>query len=277
IENSSRFYELIIENNMEIQLLFPAGLRGDIMTPEYIDLMVKAGTVNISLALETASPRLQKMMRKNLDIEKLRRNLQYICTKHPHVIIDLFTMHGLPTETEEEAMETLEFIKRLKWLHFPLINIMKIYPNTHMEKLALDSGITPEAILKAENLAWHEYSETLPFSESFTIEYRTAFLEEYFLLKERLLQVLPYQMRVLTEDELVQKYNSYLPTEIRDFAHLLEITGIKREELTEEKCREEAEFEFPPIEKREETIPDRESTKGAIPESETASETEGQL
>ncbi|MCP4151061.1 MAG: AMP-binding protein, partial [bacterium] len=86
IENSSRFYELIIENNMEIQLLFPAGLRGDIMTPEYIDLMVKAGTVNISLALETASPRLQKLMRKNLDIEKLRRNLQYICTKHPHVI-----------------------------------------------------------------------------------------------------------------------------------------------------------------------------------------------
>ncbi|MCP4152023.1 MAG: AMP-binding protein, partial [bacterium] len=70
---------------------------------------------------------------------------------------------------------------------------------------------------------------------------------------------------------------SYLPTEIRDFAHLLEITGIRREELTEEKCREETEFEFPPLEKREETIPDRESTKRAIPESETASETEGQL
>jgi len=243
IKNSSRFFQKIIDNKMEIQLLFPAGLRGDIMTEDYIDLMVKAGTVNISLALETASPRLQKLIGKNLNIPKLKKNLEYICKKHPEVIIDLFTMHGLPTETEEEAQLTMEFIKSLKWLHFPLINILKIYPGTDMEKLAIESGITKEAILKSENLSWHEFSETLPFDKNFTVKYQADFLNDYFLLKERLLKVLPYQMKVLTENEIVQKYNSYLPVEINNFDDLLQFLGISKEELKERECVDESRFQ----------------------------------
>ncbi len=245
IQNSKRFFERIIETGLEVQILFPAGLRGDIMTKDYIDLMVKAGTIHISVALETASPRLQKLIRKNLNIKKLRENLEYICEKHPHVILDLFTMHGLPTETEEEAMMTLEFIKNLKWLHFPLINVLKIYPNTDMEKLALDNGITRESILKSESLAWHEFSDTLPFEKSFTTKYQADFLNDYFLLKERLLHVLPYQMNVLTESEIVQKYNSYLPTDINSFDDLLQFTGIEKEELDMNKCLDEDRFSIP--------------------------------
>ena len=54
---------------------------------------------------------------------------------------------------------------------------------------------------------------------------------EYFLKKERLLNVLPYQMKVLTEDELVQKYNSYLPIDIKTFDDLLKFTNINKEDL----------------------------------------------
>lgn len=247
IENSSRFFRSIIDGGMKLQLLFPAGLRGDIMTEEYIDLMVKAGTVNISVALETASPRLQKSIRKNLNIEKLRRNLEYICQAHPHVILDLFTMHGLPTETEEEARMTLNFIKGLKWLHFPLINITRIYPNTPMEQLALESGISRESIIRAENLPWHEASDTLPFDRSFTMRYQADFLENYFLKKERLLHVLPYQMQSLTEDEMVQKYMSYLPAgeEIDTLDKLLNFLGVTRQELGGAQCVPDDLFEVP--------------------------------
>ncbi|MCP4148279.1 MAG: radical SAM protein, partial [bacterium] len=127
IENSSRFFKLIIQNNMDIKMFFPSGMRGDILTKDYIDLMVKAGTVCLALALETPSKRLQKMIGKNLNVEKLRKNLEYFCEKYPHVILELFTMHGFPSETEEEALSTLEFIKSLKWIHFPYINRFSIY------------------------------------------------------------------------------------------------------------------------------------------------------
>jgi hypothetical protein len=167
-ENSMRFYRLILKNKMKVQLFFPNGMRADRLTKDYIDLMVEAGTVNVGLALETASPRLQKLIKKNLNIDKLRENAEYFCCKYPQVIVELFTMHGFPTETEEEAMSTLNFIKSLKWIHFPYVFLLKIHPSTDMMRLALDSGISPEAIERSMTSAFHEIPETLPYPKSFT-------------------------------------------------------------------------------------------------------------
>ncbi|MCP4146358.1 MAG: AMP-binding protein, partial [bacterium] len=135
-ENSSRLFRLLIKNKIKAQLFFPNGLRGDIMTPDYIDLMVEAGTRGINLSLETASPRLQTLLKKNLDLDKFRDVVNYIATKHPHIILEMATMHGFPGETEDEAMMTLNFIKDIKWIHFPYIHILKIFPNTEMEEFA---------------------------------------------------------------------------------------------------------------------------------------------
>ncbi|MGD2090924.1 MAG: amino acid adenylation domain-containing protein [Candidatus Aminicenantes bacterium] len=235
-ENSARFFELIIENGLQVNLFYPNGLRADILTRDYIDLMVKAGTVNIGLALETASPRLQKLLRKNLNLDKLKENIDYLCTQYPHVLLELFVMHGLPTETEEEAMTTLNFVKNLKWIDFPYIEILKIYRNTDVEKLALECGISPEAIARSEKLAFHEIPETLPYDKNFTLKFQSEYLNEYFLSKERLLHVLPYQMKVLTEEEIIAKYDIYLPTEIHSIQDLLELAGIKPEELNADTC-----------------------------------------
>jgi amino acid adenylation domain-containing protein/FkbM family methyltransferase len=229
--NSSRFFNLIIDNGLDVQLFFPNGMRGDLLTPGYIDLMVKAGTVNLALALETASPRLQKLMGKNLNIEKLKENIEYICSNYPQVILDVFSMHGFPTETEEEAMMTLDFITGIKWIHFPSASILKIFSNTDMEEVALESGISPEAILQSEDLAYHELPGTLPFDKNVSLKFQSLFLNQYVLSKERLLQLLPHQMKVLSRDELVQKYNNYLPLEIKSFDDLLRLAGIEPQEL----------------------------------------------
>lgn len=230
-KNSSRFLELIIKHTREIQLFFETGLRGDILTRDYIDLLVEAGTVSLTLALETASPRLQKLIRKNLNLDKLRENIEYFCRQYPHVILGLQTMTGFPTETEKEAMMTLDFIKSIKWLHFPFIHILKIYPNTDMENLALKKGISREAIEQSRELAYHELPETLPFGKSFLFNCQVEYLHNYFLLKERFLHVLPFQLEVLTRDEMVQKYNSYIPIHLENFQSLLDYVGIKEEEL----------------------------------------------
>lgn len=231
IKISSRVFNMIIDSGMKIHILFPTGVRGDILTKDYIDLMVRAGVVNISLALETASPRLQKLIGKNLNLEKLKENITYLTEEYPHIVTELFSMHGFPSETTEEARATLEFIKDIKWIHFPYFHLLKIYPGTDMANLAVQYGISEEAIENSVDLAFHEIPETLPFEKSFTQECQQEFLKEYILMKKRLLQVLPFQMKVFTEDELVQKYNSYLPIEIKRFTDLLDFVGIKSEEL----------------------------------------------
>jgi amino acid adenylation domain-containing protein len=230
-QNSMRFFRMVLQHKMKVQLFFPNGMRADRLTREYIDLMVEAGTVNVGLALESASPRLQKLIQKNLDIEKLRENAAYFCSQYPQVILELFTMHGFPTETEEEAMATLNFIKSFKWIHFPYVFLLKIHPSTDMMKLALDSGVPRDAIERSMTAAFHEIPETLPFPKSFTRQYVAQFMNDYFLNKERLLHVLPHQMKIASENELVGKYDNYLPADIKSFNDIIANVHISREEL----------------------------------------------
>jgi amino acid adenylation domain-containing protein len=221
-----KFYRLVIKNGLKIHMHFPNGIRGDILTPEYIDLLVEAGAITMDLALETASPRLQKLIKKNVNIERLRENVQYIIDKYPHVILGVQIMHGFPTETEEEARASLEYIKSFRWLPFGYMHILKIYPKTAMARLAMEHGITEEQIRRSQDQGYHELPATLHFPENFTRQCQSEYLGDFFLRKERLLSVLPHQKTVLTEDELVQKYNSYLPAQITNYNQLLDYIGI---------------------------------------------------
>lgn len=229
----ARFCELLLASGLRVELFFSGGLRGDLLDPALIDLLVEAGTVSLALALETASPRLQKFIGKNLNLERFEENITYLCQKHPQVVQELFTMHGFPTETEEEAWQTLEFVKKLRWVHMPYLNILRIYANTEMERLALAHGVSAEAIFEAEKLPFYEIPDTLPFARGFTAQVQSEFLNNYFLLKERLLAVLPHQMRLFSETEIVQKYDSYLPVSIDSFAGLLRYAGLDPAELGE--------------------------------------------
>ncbi len=226
-KNSTRFYELVLKHKLDIKIFFPNGLRGDLLTPADIDLMVEAGVRGINLSLETASPRLQKLIRKDLDIPQFKEVMDYIAHKHPGVVLEIATMHGFPTETEEEAMLTLDFIEDIHWLHFPYIHILKIYPNTEMEALALEHGVLPKDIMASRNLAYHQLPDTLPFPKSFTRKYQSDFMNNYFLSKDRLRHVIPVQRDILGPEGMIQKYNAYLPVDITSVGDILTFTGLE--------------------------------------------------
>ena len=46
---------------------------------------------------------IQRLISKNLDLEKFQDNARYIIKKYPHVLLEMELMIGFPTETEEEA------------------------------------------------------------------------------------------------------------------------------------------------------------------------------
>jgi hypothetical protein len=230
---SEGFYDLVIRNNLKLQIFFPNGLRGDILTRDHIDLMAEAGVVNFALALETASPRLQTAIKKNLNLEKLRENIEYIVEKHhANMLLDLFIMMGFPSETEEELELTFDFVKGIRWLHFPVLSMVQIYPGSDIVDFALENGVSPEAIERAPTVEYHSAPETLPWSKEFAREKQVEFFVDYFFNRDRLLSVLPVQMQHFREDELVQKYNSVLPYDIQSFETLLEVLQLSREDLS---------------------------------------------
>ena len=227
--------------------MFPTGLKGDLLTKDLIDLMVEGGTRGMNLSLEHPSPRLQKVMRKGLNVDKFKENIQYIASNYPEVVVGMNTMHGFPSETEAEAYMTLNFIKDVKWIHFPYMFNVRVFPGTELEHFAMESGVPKELIENTQDMSYEEGSPTIPFSRDFTKAIKTIFLRDYVLNKRRLLHVLPYQMKLFSEDELDQRYNAYFPSKINSFNDLLKLAKIDRSELKIQKCLTENDIKIPNI------------------------------
>ena len=266
IKHCTDFFEKIIKSKLDFEFMFPTGLKGDLLTKDLIDLMFEGGTRGMNLSLEHPSPRLQKVMRKGLDVDKFRENVEYIASKYPQVVLGLNTMHGFPTETEEEAYETLNFIKEIKWVHFPYMASVRVFPGTEIEHFALESGVPKEVIEATQDMSYEEAAPTIPFTKDFTKAIKTSFLTDYVLNKERLLQVLPYQMEQFTENELDQKYNGYFGSpHILNFNDLLKAAKIDRSELRVKKCLSEEDIKIPDIStKMEKYFPRKKTNKDAL-------------
>jgi len=89
-----------------VKLHFP-NIRADVLEPDDMMLFKQAGTVSAAFAIETASPRLQKMIHKNLNIEKALRIIEMFAQAGIYSLG--YFMLGFPTETYEEASGTVQF------------------------------------------------------------------------------------------------------------------------------------------------------------------------
>ena len=100
----------ILDRGLDVKLAFPNGLRGDLLTEELVDLFARAGTEFVSLAIETASPRLQTYIRKHLKLDKIQQVIRWFVDRH--VFTNCFYMLGFPTETVAEMRQTIDFACR---------------------------------------------------------------------------------------------------------------------------------------------------------------------
>jgi radical SAM superfamily enzyme YgiQ (UPF0313 family) len=90
-----------------LAIAFPNGVRGDRLDEEFLVKAKVAGMYKINFAIETASPRLQKKIKKNLDLGKVREMIQI--SDRLNIICHGFFMLGFPTETKEEMLQTVDF------------------------------------------------------------------------------------------------------------------------------------------------------------------------
>ncbi len=133
----------IIQAGWNLRLSFPNGLRADQMDEELIDKLRAAGTYRINYAVESGTPRIQKMIRKNLNLERAREIINYTAEKG--ISTGGFFMLGFRDETEEEAWNTIRYALKTK-LHTASFFILTPFPNTPMYEEALALGYDMEAI-----------------------------------------------------------------------------------------------------------------------------------
>ncbi len=109
-------------------------------TPEFCDQLARSGCRSIWFGLESASQRVLERMDKGTTVE-VTKQVTHNCLD-AGIAVDLFCMVGFPTETADEALETLAFILEIKE---KIVEFNCLYA---LEPFALDScskvGTTPE-------------------------------------------------------------------------------------------------------------------------------------
>ena len=107
LERAKTICRGIVERNLKIHLQFPNGVRGDRFDEELTALMKKAGTHYMAIAIETVSAKFQKLVRKNLKIDRAKQALNW--ARSNGIEVSGFFMIGFPGETLAEVRETLDF------------------------------------------------------------------------------------------------------------------------------------------------------------------------
>ena len=147
-ERAMGVFNEVVRRGWKINFAFPNGLRADLMDEEFIIAARAAGTYHWSLAVETASPRLQKQVRKFNKLDRVFNSIE-LSDKHG-IFTCIFNMLGFPTETEEEMRMTLDFSLQSK-AHMTHFFVVTPYEGTSMydtlEKFGVNvSELDPEQL-----------------------------------------------------------------------------------------------------------------------------------
>ncbi len=129
----------IIAGGIKVKIAFPNGVRGDKLDDELLDLLYEAGCYCITFAIESASPRIQKLLKKFANLEKLERAIEKAYERG--MVTCSFFVLGFPTETAEEMEQTIHFALRSKLcrvvffsaIPFPRTRLYDLFKETYPE------------------------------------------------------------------------------------------------------------------------------------------------
>ena len=141
MDRAKKICDLIIASGMKLTFAFPNAIRADRVDEELVNKMAEAGTRFTSIAIETASPRLQKLIKKNLHLDKAFKTIDLFAWAG--IVTRGFFMMGFPTETEEEVIETIEYAKRSRLCGATFFTVV-YYPGTNLYHLAQSCGYFKE-------------------------------------------------------------------------------------------------------------------------------------
>ncbi len=151
--------DLLIRRNIRVRICFPNGVRSDLLTEQTIDALVAAGWCQANFALDTGSPRLQRMFGRNLDIPRFLKAVEYSTSKG--VLAAGCNMLGFPTETAEEMAETARVASESA-LHFAAFLRVTPFPGTPLYTYLEKEQPEKLAQLRYEEADIHSFRSSLP-------------------------------------------------------------------------------------------------------------------
>ncbi len=108
---------------LDFPIRWNCSARLDCIDQELIDIMTDAGLTSIYIGIETGSPRMQKLIDKNLDLSKAVPIARYLKEKGCRATASF--IFGFPEETEEDMSQTIRLIA-------DLLKLRSVHVQTHL-------------------------------------------------------------------------------------------------------------------------------------------------
>lgn len=143
----------ILEN---IDLPYYVEGRVDDVTPEFVQRLNETGCRQFLLGVESGSNRMLKVMNKGFSSEDIKKSF-LILKDYPEIMISASMVLGLPTETKEDFIKTVDLIMYLFENHPNVsftIGWLLPFPGTPMYNLALKNGFIPPQRIDE----WEDYN-----------------------------------------------------------------------------------------------------------------------
>lgn len=112
--------------------------RANTLDKNLLDLMKRAGCIEIQLGVESGCDRVLKMINKNVSCDQNRKGISLL--REAGIRSHVFLMVGFPSETKEEMRETMSFYRELK-PDSALISVVTPYPGTELFNHAQNNGL----------------------------------------------------------------------------------------------------------------------------------------
>jgi len=130
------FCQSLISQNLKIN--WDANARVNLIDKELLTLMKKAGCNGLKLGIESGSQRILNLMKKGTTLEQIKRTAQLLRESGIHWTG--YFMIGLPTETREEMLDTLNLMKEIK-PDYASLSVYEAFPGTELFDLGLNLGL----------------------------------------------------------------------------------------------------------------------------------------
>jgi radical SAM superfamily enzyme YgiQ (UPF0313 family) len=131
---------LILERKLPVH--WQCEIRIDLMTKPLLAKMKEAGLFYVSFGIEAGSERVRSaVINKKVQLQDFRNVIAWC--KEVGVIPNAFFIFSHPTETWEEAQETIRLIEQYKDEVEASVAILHVYPGTPLEGTAREIGLLP--------------------------------------------------------------------------------------------------------------------------------------
>jgi radical SAM superfamily enzyme YgiQ (UPF0313 family) len=135
------FCKMLIKEGLDIN--WDCTTRVNLIDEELLDIMQTAGCNTVKVGIETGSERILKEVNKGVTFEQMKKAANMLNKRG--MFWSAYFMYGLPTETKEDMLMTLKFMKKLNPPYAGL-GLYAPMPNTHLWNQGMELGLIDPAI-----------------------------------------------------------------------------------------------------------------------------------